>query len=122
MLALVIWAERVTAPPSSGAKVQVIYWDKYTQFEEQALRKIVDEFNATHPNIEVKFLSISDVQTKTLMAIAGGVPPDIAGLFAPDVAQYADANAILPLDDYCDEAGIKEERYNPFFLKRFSTL
>ena len=113
LVAVVVWSEAIVIPPKRTGRVEVLYWDKYTEFEEAELRKIVDTFNASQDKIFVNFLSVSDVQSKTLMAIAGGTPPYIAGLFAPDVAQYADAHAIIPLDDYCKAAGITEEHYIP---------
>lgn len=115
LLAVLAWSESITRPVERQDRVEVVYWDKYTEFEEEALRKIVDYFNKSQQKIYVNFLSVSDIQSKTLMAIAGGSPPDIAGLFGPDVAQYADANALTPLDDYCGEAGITERNYVPIF-------
>jgi ABC-type glycerol-3-phosphate transport system substrate-binding protein len=95
--------------------VEVTYWDKYTDFEAAGLQKVVDAFNNSQTRIHVTFLSVSDIKTKTLMATAGGNPPDIAGLFGPDIAQYADAHALLPLDDYCKQAGIGEAQFLPIF-------
>lgn len=115
LIALIAWSEIIVRPVPQTGRVEVVYWDKYTEFEETALRKIVDYYNQSQDKIYVNFLSVSDIQSKTLMAIAGGAPPDIAGLFAPDIAQYADANALTPLDDYCSEAGLTQKHYIPFF-------
>ncbi len=115
-----IYSEFLTTPAPEKGAVHVTYWEKWTEFEGDAMRAVVDEFNREHPNIHVDLLTISNIQDKTLMAVAGGVPPDVAGLFGPDVAQYADDNAVLILDDYCKKAGIKPDDYiRPFWDMSF---
>lgn len=96
-------------------KVHVTYWEKWTDFEFKAMKDVVNEFNRRHNDIQVDIVSISGIQDKTLMAISGGIPPDIAGLYGPNVTQYADDHAVLPLDEMCAEAGIKKEDYIPVF-------
>lgn len=115
LLLIVFYSEQITLSPASTDRVEVTLWDKYTDFEGEGLQKVVNAFNASQNRIHVTFLSVSDVKTKVLMATSGGNPPDIAGLFGPDIAQYADAKALMPLDDFCREAGIGAERYIPIF-------
>ncbi len=115
ILAAIVLSERVTHQPVAPGPVHVVYWEKWTDFEGQAMRDVVDAFNKSQTKIHVDLLTISGIQDKTLMAVAGNIPPDIAGLFGPDVAQYADDQAILPLDDYCAKAGIKREDYIDIF-------
>lgn len=108
-------SEYLTRPPAGDGKVHVTYWEKWTKFEFQAMKDVVDEFNRRHDDIHVDILSISGIQDKTLMAISGGVPPDIAGLYGTNVTQYTDDHAVIPLDELCAEAGIKAESYIPSF-------
>ena len=61
--------------------------------------------------IGVQVFTTSQVQRKVLMATAGGIPPDIAGLMCSEVVPYADKNALVPLDDYAGAVGITSERY-----------
>ena len=91
--------------------VQVTYWEKWTSFEGEAMRKTVEAFNAKQDGIHVKLLTTSQIDRKMLMATAGGIPPDVAGLWSNNVIPYADKNALLPLDEYCEKAGIARERY-----------
>src|SRR5262245_9954907 len=72
--------------------VIVDYWEKWTGVEEAAMRQIVDDFNATvgrEKRIYVRYLSTSAVVEKTLVSTAGGVPPDIAGLYNQNIPQFA---------------------------------
>src|SRR5688572_26522904 len=93
-------------PPGS---VVVEYWEKWTGAEEQQMRAIIREFDDTvgrDKNIHVRYLSAGDVRQKTLVAIAAGVPPDIAGLWDHTLVQYAALDALEPLDELAHEAGI----------------
>ncbi|MEK7764834.1 MAG: ABC transporter substrate-binding protein, partial [bacterium] len=65
--------------------------------------------------INVTYVTTSEITQKTLIATAGGDPPDLAGLFDADVVSFADKNALLPLDDLLAEAGIDASRFIPAF-------
>ncbi len=92
-------------------RVLVTYWEKWTGFEGEAMRDTVDAFNAVQDRIEVKLLTTSQIDRKMLMATAGGIPPDVAGLWSNNVIPYADKNALMPLDEYMAESGIGEDAY-----------
>ena len=107
--------ERLTAPDAPDRKVHVAYWEKWTGFEFDAMKRVVDAFNASQDRIQVDVLSVSAIQDKTLMAISGGVPPDVAGLYGSNVAQYADSRAVIELDDLAREFGVRKEDYIPVY-------
>lgn len=112
LVATALYGEEVVKPdPVDDGKVVVTYWEKWTNFEGEAMRKVVDEFNNRQDKIFVRYLNISNIAQKTIMAISGGSPPDVAGLYGPNTAQYAYNNAIIPLDELAYEAGIKKEDY-----------
>ena len=63
--------------------VKIQYWEKWTGNEGHQMQLIVDQFNATvgrEKHIYVEYTSLSEVDRKTLVATAAGVPPDVAGL------------------------------------------
>jgi ABC-type glycerol-3-phosphate transport system substrate-binding protein len=62
-------------------------------------------------------MSMSDIQKKTLVATAAGVPPDVAGIFEAQVPQYASQDALEPLDDLAREYGITSDTYKPVYWK-----
>ncbi|MBS1710547.1 MAG: ABC transporter substrate-binding protein [Armatimonadetes bacterium] len=108
----VVLSESLVKPePRKDGRVVVTYWEKWSDFEAEAMRKVVDKFNKSQDKIFVEFSSVSNVAGKTLLATSGGIPPDIAGLFGPNVAQYAYNNAVIPLDEMAAEAGIKRDNY-----------
>ncbi len=102
-------------PAPADGKVHVRYWEKWTGFEGDAMRKVVDTFNARQSRIHVDMLAVSQVDQKMLLSTAGGNPPDVAGIWDTNVVVYADYNAIQPLDDFCRESGIGPEDYLPAY-------
>ncbi|MEO6435403.1 MAG: extracellular solute-binding protein [Tepidisphaeraceae bacterium] len=96
----------------------VTYWEKWTGPDAEAMRSIVNDFNATvgeKKNIYIQYISLANVQHKTLAAIAGGVPPDIAGLWTSQLVQYALGGVAIPLNDLAREHGIDAGDYKKIF-------
>jgi multiple sugar transport system substrate-binding protein len=104
--------------PSDG-KVHITYWEKWSGFEAEAMRRTVEQFNRSQDKIVVEFLSLSSVDRKTLIATAGGDPPDVVGLWAYNVYSFADRGALQPLDDFIRAEGSTPEqwldRYEPVY-------
>ncbi len=98
--------------------VIVDYWEKWTGKEYEQLQEIVDDFNGSvgrQKHIYVQLLSTSDIEQKTRVATAAGVPPDIAGLWDNDTAQFEALDALEPLEDLAAEYGITSETYKPVY-------
>ena len=103
------WQNKPEAPSDFTV---VEYWEKWNGPEFLAMKQIVDDFNNTvgkDKKIYVRYMSMSEIDRKTLMSIAAGVPPDIAGIWDQQVAQYAAIGAAEPLDDLAKEHGITED-------------
>ncbi|HEY0868014.1 MAG TPA: extracellular solute-binding protein, partial [Fimbriimonas sp.] len=79
--------------------------------EGEEMRKVVDAFNASQDRIFVQYLSISGVDTKTLLATSGGNPPDVAGIWQERLAQFADSGALMDLAEMAAEAGLTRDYY-----------
>ena len=77
---------------SANSHPNIVVWQGYTETEAVAFKKLVAEFNATHPGITVTAQSYGNSDyalQKVLAAIAGGKPPDISylyGSWAPNIA------------------------------------
>jgi ABC-type glycerol-3-phosphate transport system substrate-binding protein len=110
-LAALTGTARAMAAPASDGRVHVTYWDKWSGREEAAMQEVVDAYNRSQDRVEVDFLSVGLIQQKTLLAIAGGDPPDIAGLFLDDVCPFADRSALLPLGPLMRAQGGTEEQF-----------
>lgn len=115
ILILLFWAVfKPDAAPADG-KIHIRYWEKWTGFEEKAMRRVAEAFNKRQSRIHVEMLAVSNVNQKMLLATAGGNPPDVAGVWDFDVVTFADYNALRPMDDYCARSGIKESDYLPAY-------
>ncbi len=91
------------------------YWEKWTGFEGEAMQAVVDEFNASQDRIFVKKLSVSTIDQKMMLAVAGGNPPDIAGLWSHNVAPFAERGTLTPLGRRLREAGLGASQYTDVF-------
>ena len=56
--------------------------------------------------IVVEYLSVSQVDRKTLVATAGGDPPDVAGIWLYNLYSFADGHALTPLDGFIRGEGL----------------
>ncbi len=102
-------APRELAGVPRGRKV-LHYWEKWTGVEGASLQGVIDTFNAMQDRLWVVRVPISDISSKAMVAVGGGDPPDLCGLFSYSVPLYAEAGAAMPLDefpceDWCGEAG-----------------
>jgi ABC-type sugar transport system permease subunit/ABC-type glycerol-3-phosphate transport system substrate-binding protein len=106
---------RAEAPPDRAGRVVVSYWEKWTDFEKDAMQAVVDDFNRSQDRIYVDYVSVSGVVQKTLVATQAGSPPDLAGMWANEIADLAEKNVILPLDSYAAGTIVRGDRYLPVF-------
>lgn len=114
LLFVVICFPAVPVPMAlAGPPVVIRYWEKWTGFEADAMREIVEDFNASQNRILVEYSSVSQIDRRLTLAIAGGVPPDVAGIWSSNLPVYAENNALMPLTSMAREAGIREEDYLP---------
>lgn len=109
--AIAFWFIFKPDPAPADQKVHIRYWEKWTGFEEEAMRKVVDTFNARQSRIHVDMLAVSQVDQKMLLSTAGGNPPDVAGIWDNNVSVYADYGAIQNLDERCARDGVGPEDY-----------
>lgn len=102
---------------------QLIYWEKWTGFEDEAMGRVVAAFNTNQREkaqhdpqyvpIVVQKVTTSRIEQKLLVAIASGNPPDLAGVFSYLLASYVEKGALTDLTDLTRKAGIDEARYAP---------
>ncbi len=119
-------APRSTASIPLG-RVVIDYWEKWTGIEGDALQTVIDEFNATHSRIWVRRTPVSEIMSKAMVAISGGDPPDVVGLFSFSVPQFAETSAAIPFDELASAANttqpavhIDPDAYAPAVLRLLS--
>ncbi len=99
----------------TGGRVVVNYWEKWSGFEADSMQAVIDDFNRSQDRIEVRFLSVSQVDIKLLLATSSGHPPDVAGLWSENIPDFSEKGALMPLDRGLAKAGIGADRYIPLF-------
>ncbi len=84
--------------------ITITFWHASTGEEGEALQTLIAEFNAQNENgIIVKAEGYGDydyVMKRIVAAIALGSPPDLAIAYGSQIATYAAADALVPLDGY----------------------
>ena len=100
---------------SASSKVKILYWTGWGGSELEDLKKIIQEgFNDKRSDIEVETQTIFGAYEKLLAAIAGGVAPDVvSAVWDSQLASLAARGAILPLDNFAVESGIKGTDFWP---------
>lgn len=96
-------------------RIVVKYWEKWTGFEGEAMRAVVEDFNASQDRIFVEYLTVSQIDRKMMLATAGGNPPDLAGIWSWAIPVYAENNALTPLDKLAREARVTRSDYIDVF-------
>lgn len=112
-----------TAPPAAKTarkeKAVVTHWFQNPQEIYQGpIREIVEtEFNKAHADIELKLQFTADHDRVSKTAIAAGAGPDIVFTNGPSVSIiFAQADQIIPLDQYATWYGWKEEMFDWAYL------
>jgi len=112
----------LAALPAAAAPVHVTYWEKWNGFEQRAMQAVIDKFNASQDRIVVDYYDqTGEIDRKTLVVTAGGDPPDLAGLHEQNIATFADAEALEPLDGFIEAEGMSTaqwlDRYYPIYAR-----
>lgn len=106
----VLFGPRGRAQRTDG-RIVLDYWEKWTSHEGAAMQRVVDEFNASQNRVFVRYFAMAGIDEKTQIAIAGGSPPDIVGLWNYNLPAFAASNAILPLDELAAPHGVSPSMY-----------
>ncbi|WP_426321423.1 ABC transporter substrate-binding protein [Microbacterium sp. E-13] len=91
---------------SSDGKIVLDFWNGFTGPDGPALQQVVDDFNASQDEVEVKtnIMPWDTLYQKVLTSVAGSNGPDIIAMSASRIPQFADEGMFMPVDDYYDDA------------------
>lgn len=119
ILSMVLSACSSGAGESSGGsndKVKLTFsvWGDVNSGADEV--KLAEQFNAAHPDIEVKFEPIPSegYGTKLTTSLAAGQAPDVFLVGEGDYYKYVDKGVIEPLDDYlAKDTSFKLDEFQP---------
>ncbi|MFC1734472.1 ABC transporter substrate-binding protein [Candidatus Hydrogenedentota bacterium] len=87
------------------APQKVVFWHMWTGEWQKVVARIVASFNDSQSDYKVAALSVPAFQnndmanTKLLMSVAGGDPPDCMAQWNPVIPSWASEGALVPLDE-----------------------
>lgn len=105
-------------PSGQSQGVETIqFWHGQQQSTARVLTELVDEFNASHPDIKVEVSSggvtADDMLPKVISSIAAGTYPDVVYLFGSWAANIAKSGKTVDLSDRLDEPGFNWDDFWP---------
>jgi len=83
---------------SYRGREKVIFWHMWTSNWAEVVERIVGRFNESQDRWEVVPLTVAGGSLKTLIASAGGDPPDCMAQWEAVIPAWAERNALTPLD------------------------
>ncbi|MGH8020985.1 MAG: ABC transporter substrate-binding protein [Opitutaceae bacterium] len=110
------------ARQKNSDRVHIVHWEKWTGAEGAAMKATVGAFNASQDDIYVELLTVSGIDRKTILAIAGGDPPDVAGVWVQNLASWADASALQPFDPFMEADGMTVDEFMSRYEDAFTRI
>ncbi|MCX7993164.1 MAG: ABC transporter substrate-binding protein [Fimbriimonadales bacterium] len=107
-------APRKEAIPDGRTVLRV--WSMWSGDEEKVFQGVVDHYNRVQSRVYIQNLGAVE-DTKTIRSVVAGAPPDFFTLREPGyLAPLAANNALLPLDEWFRESGLREADFVPAAL------
>jgi multiple sugar transport system substrate-binding protein len=91
------------------------FWNPFTGGDGPAMAKIVNAFNAAHPQITVEMSSLDadDLYAKVVPAVGAGQGPDVAIMHLDQLATFAIRGTIVGLDELVAGLGLGRADFVP---------
>ena len=91
-------SDKAPSPPDTVELLIQIHWDADSP-RGQAIRVILDAFEAKNPDVRVRLMGGSGDDRKLLTQITGGNPPDVIETAYRNVQVLAKAGVLKPMDE-----------------------
>lgn len=103
---------------ASDGKVSLSFWTLFDGGDGANMQALVDEFNKTHPDIEVKNTKLAwgEYYTKLVTAVGNGNGPDIGISHSSRLPDLIDQGVVTELDTPAADAGVDWNSYNQNLL------
>jgi multiple sugar transport system substrate-binding protein len=96
-----VFAVRAPRGQPPGRRIPIRFWHMWTAEWKDVVDRIVVRFNESQDQYEVIALSVPpgpDADSKFLLAVIGGDPPDVIAQWKPIIPSWAQAGMLKPLD------------------------
>ncbi len=102
-----------------STKIELEFWHAMGGPLGDALTKLVNEFNETHPNIHINEISMGRYQAlsqKLMAAIVANTQPDMAQAYEAWIAKFIEGNALVPVEKFINGPnGLSQEELDDFY-------
>ncbi|MBB6635756.1 ABC transporter substrate-binding protein [Cohnella thailandensis] len=110
-----------SAPASdsgSGKQVSLSFWTLFSGGDGDNMQAMIDEFNKTHPDIQVKNTKLEwgEYYTKLITAVGNGNGPDVGISHTSRLPDLINQGVVSELDDVAEGAGVDWGTYNSNLL------
>ena len=105
---------------ASAARTEVIFWGDWGGEGAKQFETMVDAFNASQDQIQVKYVLQQDMITRFLTASASGTAPDVMFWDRWRTAQYAPRGVLQPINQFMEIDGISSEDFYSEALRELS--
>ncbi|HEX2915382.1 MAG TPA: ABC transporter substrate-binding protein [Chloroflexia bacterium] len=109
-----------TNPNANPNAVTLTFWGDWSGEGEKQFNTMVDAFNKTHKDIQVKYVVTEDMITKFLTAATSGDSPDIMFWDRWRTALYAPKGVLRPIDDLMKQDNINASDYYQEAIKEMT--
>lgn len=102
----------------SGEKVNLSFWTLFDGGDGANMQALVDEFNKTHPNIQVKNTKLvwGEYYTKLITAVGNGNGPDVGISHTSRLPDLIDQGVVNEVDTAATAASVDWNSYNQNLL------
>jgi len=102
---------QATTDAGSDSKITLQFWNGLTGSDKTSVDGLVADYNASQDEVEVVSTAMPwDVlKQKLLTSVASGDGPDVVSIDTSDLAQYVEAGALQPVDDFYGSGLLDDE-------------
>lgn len=102
------------ASADTGKKYNLNFWTLFSGGDGDVMTKVVNTFNQSHPNIQVKITALEwdPYYTKLEAAVAAGNGPDIGVSHITKLPELVSQKVVYSLDDYAGTCSVDWNNYN----------
>jgi multiple sugar transport system substrate-binding protein len=111
-------SESPSADTGSGEKINLSFWTLFDGGDGANMQAMIDEFNKTHPNIQVKNTKLvwGEYYTKLITAVGNGNGPDVGISHTSRLPDLIDQGVVTEIDEPATAAGVDWNSYNQNLL------
>ncbi|MDQ3461316.1 MAG: ABC transporter substrate-binding protein [Deinococcota bacterium] len=104
-------AQDTMSLPEQCSAVELQYWNPFTGPDGPYMGQLVDRFNAEHETITVTMNTLPEYGTQLTTAAASDTLPDVAIIWADQVATFVFRNVFRPMDDIVERIGLSGDAF-----------